>query len=287
MKLLMKFQMFTFMVFIAISNVASAQSDAMGDKDEEGLPLWELGLGLGAVHQSYYTGTKQSRVIFLPIPVPVYRGNILKSDDDGVRAQLFKNKRAKLDLSMDFNAQLKSEDVDLREGMDDIGNIVEIGPSFEILLGETEKSRLHLNLPLRASIEIGKNGVDSRGFNFSPHLTYHQDLAFADNSWIAGVSLGPQFGNADYHDIYYSVGAADATQNRDAYKADSGYSGSRLQLTMKSNNSKRLLLGFLRYENIDGATFADSPMVETKENLIVGFLYSHYFFKSKERVHRK
>lgn len=136
MKLSMLFQVFTLTMFLAISNIARAESG----KDEEGLPLWELGLGLGAVHQSYYTGTKQSRVILLPIPVPVYRGNILKSDDDGVRAQLFKNKRAKLDLSMDFNAQLKSEDIDLREGMDDIGNIVEFGPSFEILLGETEKA---------------------------------------------------------------------------------------------------------------------------------------------------
>lgn len=146
---------------------------------------------------------------------------------------------------------------------------------------------MHLNLPLRASIEIGENGVDSRGFNFSPHLTYNRDLAFADKTWIAGISLGPQFGNADYHDIYYGVGAADATQKRAAYKTDNGYSGSRLQLTMKSNNRKRLLLGFLRYENIDGATFEDSPLVETKDNLVVGFLYSHYFFKSKQRVHRQ
>ena len=271
------------LLVLAITNCASAAID----KDEEGLPVWELGLGLGAVHQSYYTGTKQSRVIWLPIPVPVYRGNTLKSDDDGIRAQLFKNDRAKLDLSMDFNAQLNSDDVDLREGMKDIGNIVEIGPSIEVLLSKKEKSRLHLNLPLRASIEIGENGVESRGFTFSPHLTYHRDLVFADNSWIAGISLGPQFGNADNHDIYYGVGARDVTQNRAAYETDSVYSGSRLQLTMKSNNSKRLMVGFLRYENIDGATFDDSPMVETKNNLVVGFLYSHYFFKSKELVHRK
>lgn len=283
MKFFTIFQMFTLTVILLVGATASAETD----KDEEGLPLWELGLGLGAVHQSYYTGTKQSRVILLPIPVPVYRGDILKSDDDGVRAQLFKNKRAKLDISMDFNAQIESDDVDLREGMDDIGNIVEFGPSFEVLLGETDNSRLHLNLPLRAIVEIGENGLDSRGFNFSPHLTYHRDLAFADNSWVAGVSLGPQFGNSDYHDIYYGVGAADVTSNRAAYSTDSGYSGSRLQLTLKSNNRKRLLLGFLRYENIDGATFDDSPMVETNENLVVGFLYSHYFFKSKQRVHRK
>jgi len=283
MKLSLLFQIFTLTLFLAITSGASAAID----KDEEGLPVWELGLGLGAVHQSYYTGTKQSRVIWLPIPVPIYRGKILKSDDEGIRAQLFKTDRAKLDLSMDFNAQLNSDDVDLREGMKDIGNIVEIGPSIEVLLSKKEKSRLHLNLPLRASIEIGENGVESRGFTFSPHLTYHRDLAFADNSWIAGVSLGPQFGNADYHDIYYGVGARDATQNRTAYETDSGYSGLRLQLTMKSNNSKRLMVGFLRYENIDGATFDDSPMVETKNNLIVGFLYSHYFFKSKDRVHRK
>ncbi len=260
---------------------------AANDSDEDGLPLWELGLGLGAVHQSSYTGTKQSRVILLPIPVPIYRGEIFKSDDDGVRAQLFKTERAKLDLSMDFNAQLDSDDIDLRNGMDDIGNIVQIGPSVDVILNKTDNSKLSLNLPFRAAIEIGENGVDSRGFNFSPHITYNRKLAFADKSWIAGASIGPQFGNADYHDIYYGVGADDATQNRSAYETDSGYSGSRLQLTLKSNNSKRLLLGFLRYENINGATFDNSPLVETDHNLVVGFLYSHYFFKSKTRVQRK
>ena len=277
--------------FSAIQNVYAAkieanieENKAQINKNETGLPLWELGLGLGAVHQAYYTGTKQSRVVLLPIPVPVYRGKILKSDDDGIRAELFKSKRAKLDISMDFNPQLKSDDVDLRAGMDDVGNIVQIGPSIEVSLSKNKKSELNLNLPFRAAIEIGEAGVDSRGFNFSPHLTYHHKLTFADKSWIAGVSLGPQFGNADYHDIYYGVDAVDETQSRSAYKTNGGYSGSRLQLTMKSNNRKRLLLGFLRYENIDGATFDNSSLVETNHNLVIGFLYSRYLFKSKQRI---
>ena len=276
-------QLFILILFISLNCSTSAASDS----DEEGLPLWEIGLGLGAVHQSSYTGTKQSRVILLPIPVPIYRGKIFKSDDDGVRAQLFKNERAKLDLSMDFNAQLDSDDIDLRKGMDDIGNIVQIGPSVDVLLNKTDKSKLSLNLPFRAAFEIGENGIDSRGFNFSPHITYNRNLSFADNSWVAGASIGPQFGNADYHDIYYGVGAGDVTQSRPLYETDSGYSGSRLQFTMKSNNSKRLLLGFLRYENINGATFDNSPLVETDHNLVIGFLYSHYFFNSKKRVQRK
>ena len=283
MKSTVLFQFIILLIFLGFNCTAIAASS----NDEEGLPLWEIGLGLGAVHQSSYTGTKQSRVIVLPIPVPVYRGEILKSDDDGVRAQLFKNERAKLDLSMDFNAQLDSDDIDLRKGMDDIGNIVQIGPSIDVILTKTDKSKLSLNLPFRAALEIGENGLDNRGFNFSPHITYNRNLAFADRSWVAGVSIGPQFGDADYHDIYYGVGIDDATQHRSAYNADGGYSGSRLQLTMKSNNSKRLLLGFLRYENINGATFDNSPLVETNHNLVIGFLYSHYFFKSKKRVKRK
>lgn len=283
MKSTVLFQFIILLIFLGFNCTAIAASS----NDEEGLPLWEIGLGLGAVHQSSYTGTKQSRVIVLPIPVPVYRGEILKSDDDGVRAQLFKNERAKLDLSMDFNAQLDSDDIDLRKGMDDIGSIVQIGPSIDVILTKTDKSKLSLNLPFRAALEIGENGLDNRGFNFSPHITYNRNLAFADRSWVAGVSIGPQFGDADYHDIYYGVGIDDATQHRSAYNADGGYSGSRLQLTMKSNNSKRLLLGFLRYENINGATFDNSPLVETNHNLVIGFLYSHYFFKSKKRVKRK
>jgi len=121
----------------------------------EDLPLWELGLGIGALHQPYYIGTKQNRSFAFPVPVPVYRGSILKSDDQGVRAELLKSDRLRLDLSLDFNLAIDSDDVDLRAGMPDIDSRLQIGPSLEIKLAESDREQWLLNLPVRASIGVG------------------------------------------------------------------------------------------------------------------------------------
>jgi len=57
-----------------------------------------------------------------------------------------------------------------------------------------------------------------------------------------------------------------------------------MQLTLNTKNKKRFILWFLRYENINGASFDDSPLVETNNSLAIGFLYTHNFFKSKTLV---
>ena len=254
--------------------------------DEKALPLWEVGLGIGALNQSYYTGTKQRRTFAFPVIIPTYRGKVFKSDDKGVRAQLFKSDRIKLDLSADFNLAIDSDEIELRKGMDDIENVLQVGPSFEVLIKNNQKDRWFLNFPVRGVFEVGGEGVDYSGFNFSPNLFYQRDFNLLKNKWRFGATVGPQFGNADYHDVFYGVDNKHATADRNAFETSSGYSGSRLQLTMNTKNQKRFILWFLRYENIAGASFDDSPLVETNDNLTVGFLYTHIFFQSKTLVNR-
>lgn len=248
------------------------------------LPKWEFGFGLGGIHQSYYTGTKQTRNRIFPVPVFIYRGETLKSDDKGIRAQLFKDERYKLDMSFDYNLPIDSSDIDLRRGMDDINSLLQIGPSIEVLFKQTEQYRFKLDLPIRAVFEIGDGGVDQSGYNFSPRLAYTH--YFPNTSWRSSFSIAPQFGTRAYHDIYYSVDSNDALLTRPEYAASAGYSGSRFQFAATSKNKKRLIVLFMRYDNISGTAFDDSPLVETNENITLGFIYSHYFLKSKTKVNR-
>ncbi len=250
----------------------------------EKLPLWELGLGVGGLHQSYYTGTKQTRSYVFPVVLPVYRGDFFKSDDKGLRAQLFEDERYKLDFSLDFNFSVDSDDIDLRQGMDDIGSLLQIGPSFEISLHSNQTSDWKLNLPLRAAFEIDDSDIDSAGYNFSPSFSFERK--FSNVPLKLGLSLGVQFGDAEYNEIYYGVDAQFATVNRPAYDASSGYSGARLQAALTSKTKSRLIVLFVRYDNISGAVFDDSPLVETDDNLTVGFIYSKYLFKSKTLVNK-
>jgi len=258
----------------------SVITQAFAAEDEKKLPLLELELGAGVVHQSYYTGTTQTREIFFPIVKPIYRGKFFKSDEKGLRAELFKNGRVQLDVSADLNLAIDSDEIELREGLDDIDNIVQFGPSLEILLNETDDSQLFFNVPVRGVFEIGDD-FEASGFTVSPNLYYRKKFETLESQWELGVSVGPQFGTEDFHDIYYGVGEEFATATRNAYDAESGYSGARAQVSLKAKKGDNTVLLFLRYDNIEGAVFDDSPLVETDENLTVGLLYSRNVFKSK------
>lgn len=253
------------------------------EKKEATKPLWEIGVGLGAFYQPFYIGTKQTRNIIFPVIKPTYRGKVFKFDDEGARAQLFKNDRIKLDFSADLNLSVDSDDVDLREGLDDVENVLQLGPSFEYLLKGNSDRRLSLTLPIRGVFEVGSD-FETSGFNISPSLFYEHDFNMFNNRWKLDATLGAQFGSAAFHDIYYGVDSQFATANRDAYEAESGYSGTRLELILDTENRKRSILWFLRYDNINGATFDDSPLVETNNSLTLGFLYSYKFFKSNTLV---
>lgn len=252
----------------------------------EELPLWELGLGLGALHQPYYPGSDETRSYVFPVPVPVYRGSVFKSDDEGMRAELLNNERYKLDLSFDFNLAIDSDDVDLRQGMEDIDSLLQVGPSLEVMLAENDTDQWVLNLPIRANFEIGGDGVEESGYTFSPNIAYFHKFEYAGKPWRASVALGPQFGSQDYQNVYYGVEEQFATPNRPTYTADSGYSGSRLLLTLRSKDAERLWVWFLRYDNISGASFEDSPLVENSGGLTAGVIYSRFLFRSKRKVQR-
>lgn len=250
----------------------------------EELPLWEVGLGLGGLHQSYYTGTEQTKSYLFPVIIPVYRGDFLKSDDKGIRAQLFEDERYKLDFSLDYSFPVDSDDIDLREGMPDIGSLIEVGPSLEIRLAENQQSKWFLKFPVRFVTEFEDREFDYAGYNVSPTLSLEK--RFTDSSWKLGASLSFKYGDEKYNSIYYRVASQYATDDRSAYAADSGYAGTRLQLALTSKTSHDLWVLFMRYDNINGAVFDDSPLVETDDNLTVGFIYSRYIFKSKTMVSR-
>jgi len=249
-----------------------------------GKPLWEVGVGLGGVYQPYYVGTRQSRSIVFPVPIPIYRSAVFKSDDEGLRAELIKDKRFSLDVSIGFNLAVDSDSVDLRNGLDDVDTQFEIGPSLEYFLLREKKTNVWLNFPFRASFSVGQNGLAGSGFTFLPSINVSQDFRLFSSLWTAKVSLQTQFSTDAYHDIYYGVNEEFVTENRSQFNPGSGYSGASVLFSMRSNNQRRLWVWFLQYDNINDASFENSPLVETNFGLSAGIIYSRYLFKSKTIV---
>src|SRR3972149_1463791 len=119
------------------------------------LPLWEFGIGFGALHLPFYRGADTTSNLVVPFPYLVYRGDWFKIDESGVHHRLFLSDRAKLELSLSGGVPVPSGDTDsLRAGMPDLDPTVEFGPSLEINLWENERDKrsLWMNLPLRATV---------------------------------------------------------------------------------------------------------------------------------------
>ena len=57
-------------------------------------PLWEFGLGVGAIAFEDYRGSDTTHAYPLPVPYIVYNGKFLKADRDGVRGTLFNQDRS-------------------------------------------------------------------------------------------------------------------------------------------------------------------------------------------------
>lgn len=251
----------------------------------EDLPLWELGMGAFPSTYPAYRGSQDQQAYLLPFPYIIYRGDILKIDREGIRARLFDSDRMQLNLSLNGAIPVSSDDSGARDGMPDLNPTLEIGPSLNIRLSDpSPQQRLSLRLPLRAVIATDFTEAEHAGWLFHPHINL--DTRGVAGGWNVGVSLGPLLATHDYHAYYYAVSPTYATPTRPAYRATSGYSGTAAILSLSRRYNKVWAGAFVRYDNLAGAAFSDSPLMETDHSVMAGFAVAYVFAKSSEVVAR-
>lgn len=223
-------------------------------------PLWEIGLGVGAVSFPEYRGASRQRNLVLPLPYFVYRGEIFKADRDGLRSKIFNSDRVKLSFSASASIPVDSNSHGPRRGMPDLKPTVEFGPALEFSLwrNEASKARFDLRLPVRAAYTFNGKYV---GVIFSPGLNFNTD-PFGHSGWNLGVLAGPIFASARQHKYFYDVKPRYAQPDRPAYSASGGYSGTQFVASLSKRFDKFWLGGFVRYDTLRSAVFADSPLVE-------------------------
>lgn len=251
------------------------------------LPRWELGAGIAGLHLPDYRGSDQSRDYLVPYPYLVYRGERLNVSEEGIRGLLFESDRVALDLSLAASIPVNSEDNNARQGMPDLDPAFEIGPNMKVRFAENARRHSHweLNLPLRAAYATDFSHGETIGWIFNPHLDYVRHFPMKAGRLRLVVSWGPIWASEEYHDYYYQVDSAYATALRPAYDAESGYSGNRWLITIgKRLNSRMVLGGFFRYDDLSGAAFEDSPLVKRKESLMAGLALTWIFARSEEIV---
>ena len=250
-------------------------------------PLWEVGVGATSLIFPDYRGSDQSQNHVLPIPYIVYRGEFLKADRDGIRSIFFDNDNLEVNASAGASFPVDSKNNDAREGMPDLKPTVELGPALDAVLwrSATPGMKLMLRMPVRATFTVERS-PEYIGWVFSPKLNLDID-DFAAPGWTLGMYVSPQYSDSRFNGYYYSVAPAYATPSRPSYEARAGYGGTELLAALWKRYASVWVGAFVRYDNLNGAVFVDSPLVRTRSNFAGGVAVSWIFSESSRRVEVK
>jgi MipA family protein len=224
-------------------------------------PLWEFGLGVGAVTFADYRGSDTSHVYPVPVPYFVYRGKFLRADRNGLRGLLFNQDRVELSISTAATTPVRNSSA--RSGMPELRPTVEIGPSIDVHVWRStdERVKFDVHLPARAVFTI-ESSPRSIGWFSSPNLNVDITNIGGPRGWNLGVLAGPLFADRRYDDYYYTVAPEFATANRHAYRAHGGYSGTQMLASLSKRYPSYWTGAYVRYDTLSGASFESSPLVK-------------------------
>ena len=262
--------------------LAAASLPALAGEEK---PLWEIGGGVAAFSFPSYRGSDQTNNFLMPVPHFTYHGDFFKADRQGIRGSFFDSDRLDLTVSLALSPPANSSDIKARDGMSDLDATFEIGPEMDVTLWRSENRArfVKLLLPLRAAITVQGTPKDI-GVVFHPKLNMDITDLPGLPGWNLGTLAGPLFGDKRQHAYYYTVAPQYATATRPAYEARSGYAGMQYLVSMSKRFSGYWVGSFIRYDNLNGAVFADSPLVRQKDYVAAGLAITWIFGESSTRV---
>lgn len=254
-----------------------------GSVHAESLPRWEFGVGAAAISFPDYRGADPRRNYLLPVPVFVYRGEVFEADREKVRSLLFKSDRAELDISLNGSVPIHSAGNPAREGMPDLDPTLEIGPSLNVKLFESARSKLALRLSLRAVVASNFHSFRNVGVLSNPN--FNLDIR-ALQGWRVGLVAGALIADRTYHDYFYSIGPQYARPGRAAYAAPGGYSGAQFIAAMSRKFEPVWVVAFVKSDLLNRAAFLRSPLVQRRNNLSAGIAVTWTLARSATLVER-
>ncbi|RZA05716.1 MAG: MipA/OmpV family protein [Moraxellaceae bacterium] len=235
---------------------------------------WELGLGVGDISGSDYRGSDEYHHFVAPIPYIIYHGKYLQSDRDGVRGNFFKSDLYEFTFSATATITPRPEQNIARANMPLLGSTIELGPTVNIkITGQTFHDGLTLQVPLHAVIAVTGDNRGYQGLLFQPQFMYQKQ--FTD--WQFTQRLGVGFASENYHNYYYSVDDKFVTADRSSFDSHGGYNGvfaqSAFSRSIRISHLDTKVGFFVRYENLEGVAFENSPLVKTDHVWRTGFAF--------------
>jgi MipA family protein len=272
--------MHNFVRLLCIVCFSAGAYSAHAQTPAEEKPKTEIGMGVAVLHFPAYRGSKEHSTLILPAPYIDYKGDFFKADRQGLRGEIFDSERVEFSISVSGSPPTKSDKIALRKGMPDLKPSIEIGPQLNLLLTSPKDKTLtlKLKLPLRQGMTI-QSKPRNAGLTFSPNLNLDIADPFGLTGGNLGLLAGPIFTSTKQNDLFYTVDPLYATSSRSAYQARGGYAGTQFLVSLSRRVGDVWVGSYLRYDNLRGATFTDSPLVSTRNFVTAGVAVSYIFTK--------
>jgi outer membrane scaffolding protein for murein synthesis (MipA/OmpV family) len=255
--------------------------------EETTLPLWELGLGVAAYRQANYPGSDTQSTFAVPFPYLIYRGDWLRIDRS-IQGILFESERLKLDISARGTSLIQSDEGDARYGMPDLDPLIEIGPSLSVLLSDLQAPyHLWVKGTVRAGYQLDLDPLSAHHQGWIGEMLLRWQQPLLAKKLRISLELGSRYANSAHSGYYYDVVPRYATPTRPAYQADGGYAGSWFSVGFDGRYERIRWSLYGAYDYLQGASFADSPLIETKQDVRLGLTISWIFWQSARRVQLK
>ena len=260
-------------------------SDGVGSASPHGsaqLPLWEVGVfGTGLMQQAY-PGSSQQVNRALVLPFFIYRGQYLRADRGSVGVRAIKTDTMEVDVGVSGAFGSSSNDIEARNGMPDLGTLVEFGPRVKWNLGSGPgNGRWRAELALCGVFDL-TDSLKDKGISLEPELIFERSTG---SGIRYSTSFGLVLGDERLADTFYGVAPAYATASRPAYKAQSGLIMSRLSLNLSQSLTPNLrIFGFARLTSVGGAANSASPLVRQDMGSTVGFGLLYTLARSDARA---
>jgi outer membrane scaffolding protein for murein synthesis (MipA/OmpV family) len=251
---------------------ASAQDDPPSAR-------WELGVAAGGGSQQAYPGADENTRGGRAIPYFIFRGERLRVDRGSVSVRALRTPAFELDIGTSGALGSSASDVKVREGMPDLGDLIEFGPRLTWNLGEGPgDGRWRLQLPLRGVFDLD-DSLAWRGLTFEPEIEFSRRTA---GGWRYSMSLSAIIGSERFNDLYYQVDPAFATPTRPAYDARAGLVTWRLAVGVSRWLSPDWrVFAAARVDHVAGAANRASPLVLRQAGGSVGVGVQWVFFRSQ------
>lgn len=250
--------------------------------------LYDIGVGGGVFLTPDYPGSSQSHYRYLALPYFLYRGKVLRADEEGgVRGRFVSESRWEFDMSAAAAFPADSEDNDARRGMEDLHWIGEVGPRVVYrLIPRGKEDSFVINLPVHVVFSTDFGRIDGRGFLTQPNVFYeNNNFIWPNFTFVAGA--GMVFATRFLNEYFYEVKPRDALPERPAYRAKPGLIQTKFTLGVAYELQEGLWMG-VGYQGhwYENAANLESPL--HKEHWTDSFVFgmAWRFYESAERGYR-